>query len=154
MNTVFGKILIQVAAAIGLSGLAVLGTQGAARAETASQLEARVSISAQTMEVLVDGRPTFAWRVSTAGKGYSTPTGSWKPTHLEETWFSKQYDNAPMPHAVFFHEGYAVHATTMVKRLGHPASHGCVRLRPTDAEDFFQLVSIFGSGNTTITITE
>lgn len=154
MNTIFGKILIQVAAVIGISGLAMLGMQGTAQAEAASQLEARVSISTQTMEVLVDGRPTFEWQVSTAGKGYVTPTGSWKPTRLEAMWHSRQYDNAPMPYAVFFHEGYAVHATNMVKRLGRPASHGCVRLRPTDAEDFFQLVSIFGSGNTTITIVE
>lgn len=151
MRSMLSKMVIQVVLAAGLLGLAF---PGAARAERDTQLEARVSIATQTMEVLVDGQPTFHWKVSTAGKGYSTPTGSWKPTRLEEMWYSRQYDNAPMPNAVFFHEGYAVHATNAIKRLGRPASHGCVRLHPNDAADFFQLVATFGSANTTITITE
>lgn len=153
MKIGFTSRMIQIAAAFLTAGTLLLGAQNPARAAS-TQLEARVSISMQTMEVLVDGRPAFQWKVSTAGKGYVTPTGSWKPTRLEEMWHSRQYDNAPMPHAVFFHEGYAVHATNMVKRLGRPASHGCVRLHPTDAADFFQLVQIFGSSNTTITIVE
>jgi lipoprotein-anchoring transpeptidase ErfK/SrfK len=147
----FSRMLIEVALAFGVLTWGFIGT---AWAERATQLEARVSIAAQVMEVLVDGRPTFVWKVSTAGKGYTTPTGSWKPTRLEAMWYSRQYDNAPMPHAVFFHEGYAVHATNMVKRLGRPASHGCVRLHPDDAADFFALVATFGAANTTITITE
>ena len=93
------------------------------------------------MEVLVDGRPTFEWKVSTARKGYVTPTGSYKPTRLEEMWYSRKYDNSPMPHSVFFHGGYAVHATNAIKRLGTPASHGCIRLHPNDAADFYQLVA-------------
>jgi lipoprotein-anchoring transpeptidase ErfK/SrfK len=55
---------------------------------------------------------------------------------------------------VFFHGGYAVHATNAVKRLGTPASHGCVRLHPNDAADFYELVQAFGSANTSIVITE
>lgn len=151
MRRMLSKIVIQVVLAAGLLGLAL---PGAAHAEKDTQLEARVSIATQTMEILVDGQPAFEWKVSTARKGYTTPTGSWKPTHLEAMWYSRQYDNAPMPHAVFFHEGYAVHATEAVKHLGRPASHGCVRLRPDDAEDFYQLVATFGAANTTITITE
>ena len=103
---------------------------------------------------LVDGRPTFEWKVSTARKGYVTPTGSYKPTRLEEMWYSRKYDKSPMPHSVFFHGGYAVHATNAVKRLGTPASHGCVRLHPNDAADFYELVQAFGSANTSIVITE
>ena len=151
MRSELSRLVIQVTLAL---GLLTAGLASTARAEKATQLEARVSLSAQVMEVLVDGRPTFAWKVSTAGKGYHTPTGSWKPTRLERMWHSRQYDNAPMPHSVFFHEGYAVHATNMIKRLGRPASHGCVRLHPDNAADFFELVATFGAANTTITITE
>ena len=61
---------------------------------------------------------------------------------------------SPMPHSVFFNGGYAVHATNAVKRLGTPASHGCVRLHPNDAADFYKLVQAFGSANTSIVITE
>jgi lipoprotein-anchoring transpeptidase ErfK/SrfK len=145
--------LINIAAAV-LTGAALVLSAGSGTAHAASKIVARVDISDQRMEVLVDGRPTFEWKVSTAGKGYVTPTGSYKPTRLEAMWYSKQYDNAPMPHSVFFNNGYAVHATNAVKRLGTPASHGCVRLHPNDAADFYQLVEVFGPANTSIVITE
>jgi lipoprotein-anchoring transpeptidase ErfK/SrfK len=123
-------------------------------AHAANQLVAHVDISSQTMEVLVDGRPTFEWKVSTARDGYVTPTGSFKPTRLEEMWYSRKYDMSPMPHSVFFSGGYAVHATNYIKRLGTPASHGCVRLHPANAADFYSLVQTFGPANTSIIITE
>jgi lipoprotein-anchoring transpeptidase ErfK/SrfK len=41
-----------------------------------------------------------------------------------------------------------------VKRLGQPASHGCVRLAPANAADFFTLVETFGAGNTQIVIVQ
>ncbi len=111
-----------------------------------------VSLSQQIMEVSIDGRPTFAWKVSTGDKAHVTPTGSFKPTSMHEMWYSRKYDNAPMPHSVFFSGGYAVHATYAVKRLGQPASHGCVRLHPDNAADFYQLVETFGPTNTRILI--
>jgi lipoprotein-anchoring transpeptidase ErfK/SrfK len=141
-------------AAVTAMGAALLFGAGNGAAHAANQIVARVSISHQTMEVLVDGRPTFEWKVSTGGKGHATPTGSFKPTRMHEMWYSKKYDNAPMPHSVFFHGGYAVHATNHVKRLGRPASHGCVRLHPDDAADFYQLVETFGPSNTSIVIVQ
>jgi len=123
-------------------------------AHAANRLVAHVDISSQTMEVLVDGRPTFAWKVSTARNGYVTPRGSFKPTRLEEMWYSRKYEMSPMPHSVFFSGGYAVHATNYIKRLGTPASHGCVRLHPEAAADFYSLVQMFGPSNTSIVITE
>ncbi|WP_274627345.1 L,D-transpeptidase [Arvimicrobium flavum] len=140
--------LINIAAAT-LAGAVLLGGVGAAHA---SNLVARISISTQTMEILVNGRSTFEWKVSTAGKGYVTPTGSFKPTRMHKMWYSRKYDNAPMPHSVFFHGGYAVHATDAIKRLGRPASHGCIRLHPDNASDFYRLVETFGPGNTRIDI--
>lgn len=139
-------------AAVALAGSVVLTAGGQANA--ASQVVARVDISRQRMVVTVDGRPAFEWKVSTAGKGYVTPTGSWKPTRMHKMWYSKKYDNAPMPHSVFFTGGYAIHATSAVKRLGSPASHGCVRLAPDHASDFYQLVRVFGPSNTQIVIVE
>ena len=127
---------------------------GANAAHATNQLVARVSLSQQTMEVIVDGRTAFEWKVSTGRKGYSTPTGSYKPIRMHKMWYSKKYDNAPMPHSVFFNGGYAVHATDAVKRLGRPASHGCVRLHPDNASDFYKLVETFGPGNTQIVIVQ
>lgn len=55
-----------------------------------------------------------------------------------------------MPWSVFFQGGYAIHGTTAVRRLGQPASNGCVRLHPKDAKVFYQLVRANGLENTTV----
>jgi len=149
--TSIANLIIHVTAAALMAAL-FLFTSG--NAQAATKLVAHIDISAQTMEVLVDGVPTFAWQVSTAGRGYKTPRGAFKPIRLEKMWYSRKYDMSPMPHSVFFHGGYAVHATNYVKRLGTPASHGCVRLHPTAAADFYALVRTFGASNTSIVITE
>ncbi|MBZ9709404.1 L,D-transpeptidase [Mesorhizobium sp. ESP7-2] len=149
MRTTISAKLINITAAA-LMGSALLF--GANAAHAANSIVARVSLSQQVMEVSVDGRPTFAWKVSTGDRAHVTPTGSFKPTRMHEMWYSKKYDNAPMPHSVFFSGGYAVHATYAIKRLGQPASHGCVRLHPDNAADFYQLVETFGAANTSIVI--
>lgn len=149
MRTTITAKLINITAAT-LTGAALLF--GANVAHAANKIVARVSLSQQVMEISVDGRPTFAWKVSTGDRAHVTPTGSFKPTRMHEMWYSKKYDNAPMPHSVFFSGGYAVHATYAIKRLGQPASHGCVRLHPDNAADFYQLVETFGAANTSIVI--
>lgn len=90
--------------------------------------------------------------MSSARKGMITPLGFWSILEKRPFYRSKKYDNAPMPHSVFFSGGYAVHATYAIKRLGQPASHGCVRLHPDNAADFYQLVETFGPTNTSIVI--
>jgi lipoprotein-anchoring transpeptidase ErfK/SrfK len=57
-----------------------------------------------------------------------------------------------MPHAIFFHKGYAIHGTYYVSRLGRPASHGCVRLHPSHAATLFDLVRSQGVGRTRIVV--
>jgi lipoprotein-anchoring transpeptidase ErfK/SrfK len=152
MNSALVTRIINLSAAL-LGGLALLLELGSGTAHaTGERLVATISISTQTMQVSVDGRPAFDWRVSTARKGYVTPTGSFKPTRMHRMWYSRKYDNAPMPHSVFFHGGYAVHATDAIKRLGRPASHGCIRLHPAAAADFYELVKTFGRDNTRIII--
>lgn len=153
MTTIFANRLINLAACTML-GLGALLGWGADTAAAANQIVARVSISQQKMRIMIDGREAFEWKVSTAGKGYVTPTGSFKPTRMHEMWYSRKYDNAPMPHSIFFHGGYAVHATPHIKRLGRPASHGCIRLHPDNAADFYELVQAFGPSNTRIVIVE
>src|SRR5437660_9943413 len=58
-----------------------------------------------------------------------------------------------MPHSIFFHGGYAIHGSYEVSRLGGPASHGCVRLRPSEAATLFRLVQEHGKENTEIVVT-
>jgi lipoprotein-anchoring transpeptidase ErfK/SrfK len=121
-------------------------------AEAKARLVANVDISTQTMTVTYGGRVVNRWSVSTAGRGYRTPTGSYRPTRMHRMWYSQKYDNSPMPHAIFFRGGYAIHGTGSIKRLGTPASHGCVRLHPANAAKLYALVKQAGAGNTSIVI--
>jgi lipoprotein-anchoring transpeptidase ErfK/SrfK len=110
-----------------------------------------VNKSAQSMSVMVDGRERHRWPVSTGLDG-GPPSGTYAPERLERTWYSRKYDWSPMPHAIFFHKGYAIHGTGYVSRLGRPASHGCIRLHPSHAAELFALVRSQGVGRTTIVV--
>jgi hypothetical protein len=125
----------------------------AAPAQAAVQVTIDKSIQQMTVEV--DGRPLYHWPVST-GKGaqYDTPSGKYKAFRMERDHFSKEWDDAPMPHSIFFTpKGHAIHGSFDVKRLGTPASHGCVRLSPANAEKLYALVEEHGVLNTTVTLT-
>ncbi len=123
---------------------------------TGSRAEAAVTVhidrSSQRMSVTVDGVPRYNWRVSTARAGYVTPPGTYHPQMLARQWFSKKYYNSPMPHSIFFYGGFAIHGTYEISRLGGPASHGCVRLDPSNAATLFNIVQREGMGATTIVI--
>lgn len=146
------KAILNVLAATALSATASVVMGSSAAQATVHSVVAKVDISDQRMRVFVNGVRVHTFKVSTAGKGYRTPTGSWKPYRMHKMWYSRKYDNAPMPHSVFYNGGYAVHATNAIKRLGRPASHGCVRLHPSSARKFFKLVLAAGRANTRIIV--
>ena len=134
--------------------LAIVLSGGVAAMPVEAGVVARIDLSDQNMDVYVNGSYYASWKVSTARRGYRTPTGSYKPKWLARMHYSRKYDNSPMPHSIFFYGGYAIHGTEYVKRLGTPASHGCVRLHPTNAAALFSLVREYGMRNTVITITQ
>lgn len=111
-----------------------------------------VDLQHQQMQVRVDGVTQYTWDVSTGRSGYATPPGRYQPIRMHKKYFSKKYDNAPMPYAIFFYGGYAIHGTTDLKRLGRVASHGCVRLDPANAKLLFALVQQNGMENTVIRV--
>jgi hypothetical protein len=114
-----------------------------------------VDKSIQQMTVEVDGRPLYQWPVSTGKAGnYDTPAGKFKAFRMERDHFSKEWDDAPMPFSIFFtQKGHAIHGSNDTKHLGTPASHGCVRLLPANAEKLFALVEKEGVLNTTVVLT-
>jgi lipoprotein-anchoring transpeptidase ErfK/SrfK len=116
-------------------------------------VQVHVDISSQSMNVRVNGSSYGNWRVSTGRSGYYTPRGTYSVKRLARMHYSRKYDNAPMPHSIFFHGGYAIHATDSVGRLGRPASHGCVRLAPGNASRLYALVQQYGARRTRITLT-
>ena len=111
-----------------------------------------VSKSQQRLAVMIDGTEAYRWPVSTGVRGHDTPAGSFRPHDIERHWYSRQYKMTPMPWAVFFHRGYAVHGTTESYNLGRPASHGCVRLRPDNASILYALVRRQGMQNTKVVV--
>ncbi len=132
-----------------LSGVLLAALTGSASAE----LRIDVDKASQRMTVTVDGQPRYTWPVSTGVSGYDTPGGSYKPFRMEASHFSREFDNAPMPHAVFFTQvGHAIHGTSQVRSLGRAASHGCVRLSPGNAATLYGLIKAQGMANTRITL--
>ena len=122
----------------------------------AERAEARVLVEvdrgSQTMDVIVDGERRYTWRVSTGRAGWLTPPGVFHPQFMAVRWYSRVFNNAPMPHSIFYSGPFAIHGTTDVARLGRPASHGCIRLHPNDAALLFGLVQRQGMRNTTIVV--
>ena len=112
-----------------------------------------VDKSTQRMTVEVDGVKRWQWKVSTGRTGHWTPSGAFGALYLDANHHSRKYDNAPMPHSIFFtDEGHAIHGSFAVGLLGTPASHGCVRVEPANATKLFALVAQQGIHNTEIVI--
>src|SRR6185437_13704149 len=90
---------------------------------------------------------------STGMTRYSTPSGTYTALSMNEVWYSKQWDNSPMPHSIFFmKDGHAIHGSYEVKHLGKPVSHGCVRIAPENATILFDLVKKTGLKNTQVVL--
>jgi hypothetical protein len=123
------------------AALAVVGAVSLAGSRpAAADILVNISKTSQRMAVLVDGSARYNWLVSTGSARHTTPSGVHQPQWLARKWRSKQYGNAPMPHSIFFRNGYAIHGTTEVARLGKIASHGCIRLHPENAAKLYALV--------------
>lgn len=110
--------------------------------------------STQRMTVQVDGDLRWVWPVSTGRPGHDTPSGHYTAFRMEADHFSKEWDDAPMPHSIFFSPtGHAIHGSLDTRRIGTPASHGCVRLQPANAARLYDLVEKAGLPNTKVVVT-
>ena len=128
----------------------MLFTAGAAQAK----VDITIDTDNQQMTVAVDGVARYHWPVSSGIPSRETPNGTFRAFRMEEDHYSKEFDDAPMPHSIFFTKiGHAIHGTDSVSRLGTPASHGCVRLHPSNAAQLYGLVERNGRGGTRIEIT-
>ena len=106
----------------------------------------------QTMTVSVDGAVRYRWRVSTGATRYSTPAGSYTAFRMEVMHHSQEWDNAGMPHSIFFSQrGHAIHGSDH-PGLGTPVSHGCVRLTLPNAATLYRLVTAEGMTSTKVVV--
>ncbi len=134
--------------------IAVCGLMLFSSVAAQAKIAITVDKNAQLMTVEVDGVQRYQWPVSSGLPAYETPNGSFKTFRMEEDHYSKEFDDAPMPHAIFFTKsGHAIHGTDSVNRLGSPASHGCVRLSRANAATLYSLVQKDGVLNASVTLT-
>jgi hypothetical protein len=134
---------------VGAALIAVVALGGVAKAD----ILISVNTLSQRMVVTVDGAKRYNWAVSTGKAGYATPAGSYRPFRLEKVYFSKEWDDAPMPNAIFFTtRGHAIHGTYSTRWLGRAVSHGCVRLAPGNAALLYSMVQKEGLGHTRVVI--
>ena len=135
--------------AYALTAWAVVGAPAAQAA-----VQVTIDKSSQLMTVERDGRALYQWPVSTGKAGFDTPSGKYKAFRMERDHYSKEWDDAPMPFSIFFTpKGHAIHGSLDTKNIGRPASHGCVRLTPANAQKLFALVEEDGVLNTTVILT-
>ena len=118
----------------------------------AASVIARVDKSSQTMTIYHHGKVIGEWPVSTARAGKVTPSGTWTAKSMKRYHRSSRYNNAPMPYSIFYNGHFAIHGTNHVKRLGRPASAGCIRLHPANAAKLFNLVKSEGLGNMRVVV--
>lgn len=137
-------VLIAFLALASLAASAYLATPASA------SVLARIDNSSQRMQVYVDQRLAFSWPVSTARAGYRTPAGRYSVQRMHAMWHSRKYNMSPMPYAMFFRGGYAIHGTYAVGQLGRPASHGCVRLSPGNARTLYGLAQSHGGAQVVV----
>jgi lipoprotein-anchoring transpeptidase ErfK/SrfK len=121
-------------------------------AAPATTLVAKINLSTQRLDVHFGGQLQHSWPISSGLPEFATPRGTFRPQWTAKMWFSRKYDDAPMPHSVFFNGGIAVHATNATRLLGQPASHGCIRLSPSNAAEFYRLVHAHGMKQTRIEV--
>src|SRR6476646_5324080 len=134
---------------VALAGLMLCASHAAQ-----AKVDITIDKNNQMMTVAVDGVARYHWPVSTGIPSYETPNGSFLTFRMEADHFSKEFDDAPMPHSIFFtKEGHAIHGTESEGRLGTPVSHGCVRLSRANATTLYALVEQQGVLNTTVTLT-
>lgn len=117
-----------------------------------TRLIAKVSIRDQNLKLYRDGYLAETWKVSTGLDSFPSDPGIFDVSFLSRHHKSSIYESAPMPCAIFYNGGEALHATTATHRLGHKASHGCVRLSHENACRLFDEVKQHGKSTLTVIV--
>jgi hypothetical protein len=118
-----------------------------------ADIQINVDKAAQTLTVSRDGKVLHTWPVSTGRTGRFTPAGDFRAFRMEKDHYSREFDDAPMPYSIFFTQrGHAIHGSFETKKLGRPASGGCVRLAPENAKLLFEMVKAEGVLKTKVTV--
>ncbi len=130
--------------------LILLAALACSAAPALAKVGIRVDLGRQSITVVKNNEPPIIWKISSGRPGYETPTGRFIMQRMDADHFSDEYDQAPMPYAIFFSRGLAIHGSTQ-PGLGRPASHGCVRLSVDHARELYGWVEQYGADPIEIT---
>jgi L,D-transpeptidase catalytic domain len=126
---------------MGIAAGVAFGAHSTARATVRIDID----LNQQQMHVTSAGGQSYDWPISSGRPGHATPTGRYRPQAMYLMAHSYKYNNAPMPHAIFFRSQYAIHGTDAIWSLGRVASHGCIRISPAHAATLYAMVSREGA---------
>jgi hypothetical protein len=118
-------------------------------APAAAKVDIHIDLDSQRMTVIKNGEKPIVWKISSGRNGFETPTGNFIVQRMDADHLSDEYDGAPMPYAIFFSRGLAIHGT-YERGLGRPASHGCVRLSIDHARELYEWVEQYGASHVEI----
>jgi lipoprotein-anchoring transpeptidase ErfK/SrfK len=97
-----------------------------------------ISLADQKLYCMENGRVVHVFLVSTGTWDNPTPTGNFRILYHDDVHPVPKYPGTVCHYWMGFFEDYAIHAWPIYdgvqgdySGLGHPASHGCVRLDPT-----------------------
>ncbi|MBN1233238.1 MAG: L,D-transpeptidase [Candidatus Coatesbacteria bacterium] len=106
--------------------------------------EVYITLNEQRLYLLDDGEVIYKANISSGTDGYPTPPGRYHLEGKEKSHFSSKFE-VMMLYWMPFSGGYGMHALegrSYLKRLGSPASHGCVRLSHADAAFLYSKLPI------------
>ena len=108
-----------------------------------------VSIPDRKLAILEDGRIRKIYRVSVGAAVSPSPTGEFQvvtrilnPTYYHPGVVIPAGENSPIGTRWIGlnKKGYGIHGTNEPHSIGRAASHGCIRMRNREVEEFFKLV--------------
>jgi lipoprotein-anchoring transpeptidase ErfK/SrfK len=95
-----------------------------------------ISLSSQTLTAYEGSTPVFSTLVST-GLAFPTPVGTYSILyHVQsQRMTGPGYDLPNVPWVMYFtNRGHAIHGAYWHNNFGQPMSHGCVNMRPDEAQ--------------------
>ena len=92
--------------------LILLAALACSAAPALAKVGIRVDLGRQRITVVKNNEPPIVWKISSGRPGYETPTGRFIMQRMDADHFSDEYDQAPMPYAIFFSRGLAIHGAT------------------------------------------
>lgn len=99
-----------------------------------------VDLSDQTLSAYQGDLRVMHTSVSTGRDNTPTILGSFQigTKYESQHMWGDDYDLPNVPWVMYFQGGYAIHGAYWHTNFGTPASHGCVNMRPEEAEILFQ----------------